>query len=189
MNPSPPAHRWLIPLLRVALVVALALAGWLIYRHLPHDDASAPGSSGAQARETTLHIVLRSSAGEESATTNTTTGATADGAAKSATNLSAPVQLYSIDLAAAQREFFDERRPGQRFEDFIVRRMGARQPVKTELDASGQTTVSLPPGRWWIHATREGAEEVTWRLPVNVAGRELTVELTPANAYTRTKKF
>jgi len=167
-----PAHRWLVALLRIALVLALVGAGWVIYRRLPPAEANPPGIAAGHSRETQLRIVLQRAGG-------------LDAQADSVT----PVQLYSIDLAAAQREFFDERRPGLRFEDFIVRRMGARQPVKTQFDASGQAIVSVPPGRWWIHATQQGAQEVAWRLPVNIAGREQTVELTPANAYMRTKRF
>ncbi|MGI9106726.1 MAG: hypothetical protein ACR2G4_10815 [Pyrinomonadaceae bacterium] len=169
MSTPLPVHRWLVACLRAALVLALVGAGWLIYRRLPPDDA--PGFT-RQARETVLRIVLQRAD---------------ENVAKA--NFDTPVQLYSIDLAAAQREFFDERRPGQRFEDFIVSRMGARQPVKTQLDASGQAIVSVLPGRWWIHATHQDTQEITWRLPVNVAGREQIVELTLANAYTRTKRF
>jgi hypothetical protein len=158
-----------------ALVLALAGAGWLIYRRLPHDDAAPTDSLGAsrQTRDTLLRIIIPRG----------------DGSQQNPDAAATPVQLYSIDVAAAQREFFDERRPGQRFEDFMVRRMGARQPITTQLDAQGQTIVYVPPGRWWIHATQTGAQEVSWRLPVNVAGREQTVELTYANAYMRTKKF
>ncbi len=180
MSTSSPAHQLLVAFLRLALVLALAGAGWLIYRRLPHDDNAPPAGLDAnrQARDTLLRIVLQPPP---------RTGDTA--AAAGDANSVSSVQLYSIDVAAAQREFFDERRPGMRFEDFIVRRMGARQPITTQLDAQGQTIVYVPPGRWWIHATQTGAQEVTWRLPVNVAGREQTVELTDANAYMRTKKF
>lgn len=176
MSTSNPAHRWLVACLRVALVVALVGAGWLIYRRLPHDDTTPAAGLGAnpQARDTLLRIIL-------SPRTASTGGNEPDALPS--------VKLYSIDVAAAQREFFDERRPGMRFEDFIVRRMGARQPITTQLDAEGQTILYVPPGRWWIHATQNGAQEVSWRLPVNVAGREQTVELTHANAYMRTKKF
>jgi hypothetical protein len=174
-----PAHRWLVAFLRVALVVALVGAGWLVYRGLPPDDAPHSLGAAGQTRDTLLRIVVLprpvGGGGDD--------GRNSDAAAVT------PVQLYSIDVAAAQREFLDERRPGQRFEDFIVRRMGARQPIRTQLDGSGQTIVYVPPGRWWIHATQGGAQEVTWRLPVNVAGREQTVELTAANAYMRTKRF
>jgi hypothetical protein len=177
VSSSVSTHHWLVAVLRVALVVALAGAGWLVYRRLPLDDAAAHGSA-RQTRDTLLRIVVlpRRDGGD-------------DGQNSDAANASTPVQLYSIDVAAAQREFLDERRPGQRFEDFIVRRMGARQPVRTQLDGSGQTIVYVPPGRWWVHATLEGAQEITWRLPVNVAGREQTVELSAANAYMRTKRF
>jgi hypothetical protein len=175
VNNSSPAHRWLVASLRVALVLALAGAGWLVYRRLPPDDAAHGLGAARQTRDTLLRIVVlpRPGGGDGHDFAATTT----------------PVQLYSIDVAAAQREFLDERRPGQRFEEFIVRRMGARQPIRTQLDQSGQTIVYVPPGRWWIHATLEGAQEVIWRLPINVAGREQTVELTAANAYMRTKRF
>ena len=181
MSTPTPAHQLLIAVLRVALVLALAGAGWVIYRRLPHDDTAPAAGLGSNRleRDTLLRIVLLP----------TRTGDTANDTGEAAANSVTPVQLYSIDVAAAQREFFDERRPGMRFEDFIVRRMGARQPITTQLDAQGQTIVYVPPGRWWIHATQTGAQEVTWRLPVNVAGREQTVELTNANAYMRTKKF
>ena len=174
MNSQGPAHHWLVALLRVALVLALVGAGWAVYRGLPADETPHGLGTAGQARDTLLRIVVlpRPAGGQNSDAATPT-----------------PVQLYSIDMAAAQREFLDERRPGQRFEDFIVRRMGARQPIRAQLDAGGQTNVYVPPGRWWIHATREGAQEVSWRLPVNVAGREQTVELTAANAYMRTKRF
>jgi hypothetical protein len=174
-NPVP-THRWLVATLRVALILALVGAGWIIYRRMPPDDAPHGLGVAGQTRDTLLRIVVLSRPG-------------GDGDAQNSAAATTPVQLYSIDVAAAQREFLDERRPGQRFEDFIVRRMGARQPIRTQLDESGQTIVYVPPGRWWIHATQGGAQEVIWRLPVNVAGREQTVELTAANAYMRTKRF
>ncbi|HZH30952.1 MAG TPA: hypothetical protein VEY11_09325 [Pyrinomonadaceae bacterium] len=180
MSNSSPAHRWLVAVLRVTLVLALVGAGWLVYRRLPADDAPHSLGAAGQTRDTLLRIIVRTRRAE--GVRNSDAGA--------ADNLPAtPIQLYSIDVAAAQREFLDERRPGQRFEDFIVRRMGARQPIRTQLDGSGQTVLYVPPGRWWIHATQEGAEDVVWRLPVNVAGREQIVELNAANAYMKTKRF
>ena len=92
-------------------------------------------------------------------------------------------------MAAVQREFISEHRPGVRFDDFLARRMQGRAPVAARLDQNGQATVTIPPGRWWIHATLAGTEEITWRLPVNIGGREQTVELTPDNAYMRAKSF
>lgn len=163
-----PKRELIVNALRVALVVALAWGAWVAYRRLPHDAGTAAGG----AQPTLLRIVLRRDELEP--------GASAE---------EVPVELYSVDVAAARREFEDERRFGQRFDDFVARRMGARQPVAARLDREGRATVSVPPGRWWIHATLEGARELSWRLPVNVAGREQTVELTPTNAYTRTKSF
>lgn len=169
---------FLVLALQAGLLVALGGAGWSVYYHLPPgaatNEASAP-------RETLLRIVLFRPAEERAA--NTTT------AAAKTSNIS--VQIYPLDVASVQREYFNERRPGVRFEDFLNRRMGARQPITARLDEGGRAVISVPQGRWWIHATlpAAGAHEVTWRLPVNVAGREQTAELTPANAYMRTKSF
>jgi hypothetical protein len=153
--------------LRVALVAALFGAVWTIYRQLPQDEDSGASAS----RRTTLKIIIRPDAISDARIADT------------------PVELYPVDVAAARREFEDERRYGQRFEDFVTRRMGERQPVAARLDRDGQAIVAIAPGRWWVHATLAGADELSWRLPVNVAGREQTVELTPDNAYTRTKSF
>ena len=158
----------LVVALRCALVAALVFAVWAAYRRVPHEAGSVGASAGVQ-RATTLRIVLRRG------------GLEGDSAQ--------PLQLYPIDVAAARREFEDERRYGQRFEDFVTRRMGARQPVTARFDETGQAVVAVPAGRWWVHATLAGTHEVTWRLPVDVSGREQTVELTPANAFTRTKSF
>jgi hypothetical protein len=160
----------LIAVLQVALVAALCGAGWLVYRRLPaRDPVREEGDASAAASATALRIVMREAA-----------GAGGDGVA---------VRLYPIDVAAARREFEDERRYGQRFEDFMTRRMGARKPVAARLGPEGEAVVAVPHGRWWLHATLEGPLEITWRLPVNVAGREQTVELSEANAFTKTKSF
>jgi hypothetical protein len=165
-----PKRILIVNALRVALVAALVLAGWALYRRLPRATDDATGGA-AVARTTLLKIVLRRD----------------EPGAEPVADV--PVELYSIDVAAARREFEDERRYGQRFEDFVARRMGARQPVSARLNQEGQAFVSVAPGRWWVHATLAGANELTWHLPVNVAGREQTIELTPSNAYTRTKSF
>ncbi len=71
-----------------------------------------------------------------------------------------------------------------------MQRMGKRQPLTARFDERGETTISVPPGKWWVHAILPGAkEELTWYLPVNVSGRERIVELTTENAYTRAKSF
>jgi hypothetical protein len=165
-------HNLLAALLRVALVAALAAAVWGVYRRLPPGDATAPGAREEQRGETLLRIRLRRAE---------------VGFPVSARKI--PVQLYPVNMTAAREEFDSEHRPGQRFEDFAARLMGDRQPVSAELDEHGEAEVSVPPGKWWVHAAVTGERELTWRLPVEVAGREKTVELTPENAYTRAKKF
>ena len=167
---TPERTRTLLALvLRALLLAALVGAGWRIYQRLPAGESDPRGAGAAQP--TTLHIVLRRT-DEDSAT-----GAGLD------------VHLFSVDVAAVQREFISEHRPGVRFDDFLTRRMQGRAPLSAQLDRNGQATIAVSPGRWWIHATLNGAEEITWRLPVNVAGREQTVELTPGNAYMRAKSF
>ena len=157
----------------VALIAALVGAVWGIYGRLPHDEGAVFGPQDEQPSGTTaLHIRLR--------------------AAELNFPVSAkkiPVQLYPISMTAARNEFDSERRPGQRFEDFVTRLMGDRQPITAELDERGETNITVPPGKWWVHATLSGTRELTWRLPINVNGREMTVELTPKNVYTLTKKF
>jgi hypothetical protein len=152
-------------LLRVSLIVALLLAGWLIYSQLPHQPTkNLPTSNGA----TTLQIVLRPSTGDA---------------------LDISVELYPVDIVAVRHEYFTERRAGKRFDDFLSERMKGRTPVATRLDKQGQGSVVISPGNWWLHALLAGEEDLEWRLPVNIAGRKQTVELTSQNVYTRTKSF
>lgn len=154
--------------LRAALVAALFIAGWLVYSKLPHESDKDTRTTNA---ETTLQIVLRSPADN---------GADA---------LDIAVELYPIDIIAARHEYFTERRAGKRFDDFLSERMKGRTPVSAKLDKEGQTSVVVSPGSWWLHAQLSGDENLEWRLPLNVAGRKQTVELTSQNVYTRTKSF
>jgi hypothetical protein len=174
MRPTPSlARRLAAPLLGAALVGALAAAGWVIHRGLPHEAHEGRAASRREPPPSTaLRIRLRPAS---------------ERALVSAEKV--PVLVYPINMAAARNEFYSEQRPGQRFEEFAARLMGERQPVTAELDERGEAVVSLTPGRWWVHVTLEGPREVTWRLPVNVSGREKTVELTAENAYARAKKF
>ena len=152
--------------LRVALVGALSAAGWSIYRRLPHGDAGR-----ADQAETRLRLVLRAPSPPDGT----------------------DFQLYPVDVyavqRAARREFLSEPRRGARLEDFVRLRMRGHSPVEGQLDERGQATVVVPSGKWWVHLTLPGATELSWRLPVNVAGREQTVELTEENAYVRAKRF
>src|SRR5947209_17094617 len=125
-------------LLKVLLLAALIGAGWNVYRKMP-----AGGTEGAEpATETALVIVLRPPEKESGA------------------GLNIPVQLYSVDVAAVQREFGFERRPGVRFEDFLKEHMNGHAPVKAQLDEHGQATVKITPGKWWVHATLTGPQSV-----------------------------
>lgn len=99
------------------------------------------------------------------------------------------VELYPIDVVAARHEYFTERRAGKRYDDFLSERMKGRSRVAAKLDKYGQTFVSINPGSWWLHALLSGEEELEWRLPITVAGRKQTVELTSQNVYTRTRSF
>jgi hypothetical protein len=152
--------------LRAVLVIALVAAGWYVYRQLPATSSDSAGDSTG----TSLQIVLRR---PESA----------------ALALDVPVNLYPVDIVAVQHEFFSEPRAGKRYYDFLKERMKGREPVKTRLDKDGHGSVTLAPGSWWLHVIVSGDEQIEWRLPIRVGAGKQTVELTPQNAYTRSKSF
>ena len=154
--------------LQATLIALLVGGAWLIYRRLP---ASTADNGTDRGTTTTLQIVIRQP--PESA-----------GPA-----LDVPVSLYPVDIVAVRHEFFTEPRAGKRFEDFLKERMKGRSPVNARLDKQGHGAVLLAPGSWWLHATLSGDEQLEWRLPVTVGGTRQTVELTPQNAYTRSKSF
>lgn len=156
----------------LALVASLVAAVRGVYTRLPHDGRAVVGAGARESAATLLRIRLRR-----------------DEINFPVSDEKVTVQLYPINMAAARNEFDSEHRPGIRFEDFASRLMGARKPLDAELDARGEASLPVPPGHWWIHATVNGDRELTWRLHVNVSGREKAVELTPDNAYTRAKKF
>lgn len=166
-NTSKLPRRLLIVGLQVVLLMLLVGAGWFIYRRLP---ASSDDVRSAQGR-TTLQIFIRQT--PESA-----------GPA-----LDVVVNLYPVDIIAVRHEFFTEPRAGKRFEDFLKERMRGRSPVNAKLDKQGHGAVVLPQGSWWLRATLSGDEQLEWRLPVTVVGSKQVVELTPQNAYTRSKTF
>ena len=155
-----------IVFLRVALVAVLVGLGLLIYRQLPDYAGRVADSS-----TTDVQILLRSVPDV------------------GATGLDVPIDIYPIDIVAVRHEFFTEPRAGKRFEDFLKERMKGRSPVNSKLDRQGRGTVSLTPGNWWLHAKLSGDEEVEWRLPLIITGDKQTIELTPQNAYTRSKSF
>ena len=166
VKPTSSLYHFLTLLLRAAMIAALAVAGWWIYRELPLQSAEVTQASHG---ETTLQIVLRQQ----------------DNIAA----LDIPVELYPVDVVAVRHEYFTERRAGKRFDDFLNERMQGRQTVTARLDKQGQGTVLVRAGNWWIHARLAGQEELEWRLPVSVGGRTQTVELTSQNVYTRARSF
>jgi hypothetical protein len=161
------SHSLLTALLRAGLLVALIVPGWLVYRTLPYEPSSKRRAAEA---ETTLQIVLRPSATSSDA-------------------LDISVELYPFDIVAARHEYFTERRAGKSYPDFMNERMKGRTTVVAKLDKQGQASVAVSPGAWWLHAQLSGDENLEWRLPLNVAGSQQTVELTLQNVYTRSKSF
>lgn len=169
MKTESPAIEILIVILRTALPVALLMAGWSVYRKLP---ATLPDSKdeARSVAETSLQIVLRQPSNYQG-------------------RLDVPVNLYPVDVSAAQREFLSKPHAGTTFEDFLKRRMDGRSPLRSRLDRQGQATVSVPEGNWWLVAHLSGDDQIEWRLPINVVGRRQSVELTAENAYGRSKVF
>src|SRR5215210_6232145 len=156
----------------VVLVATLGVAVLSVYRRLPEDERTSSRPARAGRRTTLLRVRLRR-----------------EGVGFPVSAKRVPVQLYPINMAAARSEYDSEPRPGQRFEEFATRLMGGRQKIDGELDEAGEADIKVPAGRWWIHAEIDGERELAWRLPVEVAGREKTVELTKDNAYLRAKRF
>jgi len=160
-------RRLLILGLRLALILAIAGAGWLVYRELPVTSSDV----GSDPRNrTNLQIVLRQPDGGGPA-------------------LDVDVNLFPVDIVAVQHEYFSEPRTGKRLEDFVKERMKGRTPVSTRLDKQGHGSVVLPPGSWWLLTKLSGDEQLEWRLPITVSGTKQVIELTPQNAYTRSKTF
>ena len=171
-SPSAPATKSLaralaIIFLRVALVALLVFAGWFIYKQLPVSDSEVVADGSGSK----VQIILKNIPDI------------------GATSLDVPVVVYPVDIIAVRHEFFTEPRPGKRWEDFFQERMKGQQPISARLDQQGHGTVVLSPGNWWLHAKLTGDEEVEWRLPVTVTREKQTIELTPQNAYTRSRSF
>lgn len=166
MKTTSRSYRLLTALLRMGLLAALVVPGWLIYRTLPRESSSNPHAAQA---ETTLQIVLR-------------VGNNAD-------PLDISVELYPFDIVAARHEYFTERRAGKSYPDFMNERMKGRTTVVAKLDKQGQASIAVSPGNWWLHAQLSGDENLEWRLPLDVTGSNQIVELTLQNVYTRSKSF
>jgi hypothetical protein len=161
-------------ILGAALIAALLLAGWNVYRRLPADGSPA-GTEATQANNTNANsevtIVLRNDS--------------------AATPVNTRIELYPIDFVAAERDYSAAVRPGKSFDDFLGQRMKGLVPVRAKLDDNGRAVAKVSEGNWWIRATATltGGELIEWRLPVKVLASGQTVELTAENAYERTKTF
>ncbi|MBV9927710.1 MAG: hypothetical protein JOZ96_22010 [Acidobacteria bacterium] len=162
----------LVVLAGVTLVATLGWAVLSVYRRLPEDERTSSRLRGLAQHTTLLRLRLRR-----------------EGVGFPVSAKRVSVQLYPINMAAARSEYDSEQRPGQRFAEFAKRLMGGRERIDGELDEAGEAALNVPPGKWWVHVELDGDRELTWRLPVEVSGREKTVELTKENAYLRAKRF
>lgn len=154
--------------LQAALVLGLFSAGWMIYQRLP---AHVANPTEEPASDTQIQLVMR------------------PGPQMAGVALNVPVEFSPVDIVAVRNEYFTERRAGKPFPDFVTERSNGRRAVVARLDPGGRAQLNVGPGNWWVHATLVGEEDLEWRLPVNISGPKQTIELTPQNAYTRTKSF
>jgi len=155
--------------LGLALIAGLAYAGAKIYRRLPPDSHQVTVID--RSGKPTLRVVVR----------NRVANAT----------LRSPVELYHFDLAAARREYEASPRLAKQFDDFLLRRMHDLIPVKAEVSGDGLAVAMLSAGDWWLHAfaSSDNGERLEWRVPIVVADHDQAIDLSPANAYERTKDF
>lgn len=156
-------------ILAIGLVGALFLAGWNIYRRLPDDSRSNTRAD----KDAQPGIEVTISLSVEPAPINSR------------------VEVYPLDFAALQRDYFASPLAQKRFDDFLGRRLRGLEPVRARFDGNKRANVKLPSGNWWVRATAEmpNGESLEWRLPINVRGQGQTVELTAENVYEKTKKF
>ena len=152
----------------MALLMALAGAGWAVYKRLP---GTGPGTSLNTSGQTTIQLVLQPPQDLE----------------KAARDI--PIEISPIDIVAVRHEFFVEPRAGQRFDEFLHQRMNGRALINARLDSQGRASVTVPPGDWWVHAILSGEEDLEWRLKISITEGQQIVELTQQNAYARSKSF
>jgi len=159
-------------ILGIALVTALFIAGWNVYRRLPNDPDAGAGNISEQGQ--TEVTIIKYDAPE------------LDGKGNDVV-----IELFPVDVEALRRDFLEQVHPGKKFEDFLVQRMRGKTPVRVQLDATGRAVIKLTQGKWWLRASSTPAdnESAEWRLPVSVIGSKQTIELTKENVSERTKKF
>src|SRR5437016_14613847 len=156
-------------ILAIGLVGGLFVPGWNIYRRLP--DNSARNTRADKDAEPGIEVTI-------------TLGVVP-------APLDSRVEVYPLDFAALQRDYFASPLAQKRFDDFLSRRLKGLEPVRARFDGNKPAKVKLTPGNWWVRATAEmpSGESLEWRLPINVSGQGQTVELTTENVYEKTKKF
>ena len=154
----------LAAIVALALVGGLVSAGALIYRGLP----AHTGETMRTGVERDLTIVVRTQA---SGTTR--------------------IKLFPVDVAAIERDYKRNTRPGKSFEDFLAARLQDLTPVTAETDGTGRALARVNEGNWWLVAISAfpGGEWLEWRQQLNIAQRPQTIELSSDNAYERSKKF
>src|SRR5580765_2918504 len=154
-------------ILGLALLGSLVFAGARVYRGLP--AANSEAAEIARGTPQDLTIVFRA---------GITTGQTR-------------VNLYPIDIAAAERDFANRGRSGKSFEDFLANRLETVTAVNVPIDGNGRGVTRVGEGNWWMHAVSalNTGESIEWRVPLTIAQRPQTIELSAENAYMRSKKF
>src|ERR1044072_4705040 len=165
MDEKHAAIRMVQVVLAIALLGALFFAGWRIYRRLPNESMT----SRVEGPPSQVTVVLNNPAIADST----------------------KLELYPMDFAATQREFVINGRPGKSFEEFLAARLKALSPTRARFDQNGRAVAQLGAGQWWLLATTSGpsGQLTEWRLPLTISQRPMTIELSPDNAYERTKKF
>ena len=155
-------------ILAIGLVGGLLLPGWRIYRRLPDDLAT--NTRAEKNAEPGIEVTITLSV--------------------EPAPLDSRVEVYPLDFAALQRDYFASPLAQKRFDDFLGRRLKGLEPVRAPFDGN-KVKVKLTSGNWWVRATVEmrNGESLEWRLPINVNGQGQTVELTAENVYEKTKKF
>ena len=156
-------------ILAIGLVGGLLLAGWNIYRRLPDDSPS--NTRADKAAEPGIEVTITLSI--------------------EPAPLDSRVEVYPLDFAALQRDYFASPLAQKRFDDFLGRRLKGLEPVRARFDENKRANVKLTLGNWWVRATAEmpNGESLEWRLPINLSGQGQTLELTTENVYEKTKKF
>jgi len=156
-------------ILAIGLVGGLFLSGWNIYRRLPDDSPS--NTRADKDAEPGIEVTI-------------TLGVVP-------APLDSGVEVYPLDFAALQRDYFASPLAQKRFDDFLGRRLKGLEPKRARFDGNKRANVKLTPGNWWVRATADmpNGESLEWRLPINVSGHGQTVELTTESVYEKTKKF